>query len=162
MPHSTPSNRMLMIALAAILSYWVLPLFASGLTLQIAFNSLVFGVATSILITWGPATYIALRRRAWGENQSIVATFTVWSVVWLQRVYSIVFVTMDRPQWLMNSALPAFMAYLFGVAGVMFLIAPAATKDAPVSYYWRLAAAGIVGAVFAAASYYFQLAGLDR
>lgn len=165
MPNSATSNRMLMIALAAIASYWVLPVFATGLQLQIVFNSLVFGIATTILVTWGPATYYALRGRAWGENQNIVAVFVVWLVVWLQRLYSIIFVSLDRPWWLMNSALPAFMAYMFGMAGVLFLVAPASIKHADTeqkAYYWRLAIAGIFGAAGAAASYYLQLAGFDR
>ena len=162
MPHSSTSNRMLMLALAAIASYWVLPWFATGLQLQIVFNSLVFGVATMILVTWGPAAYYALRGRARAENQNIIAVYTVWSVVWLQRLYSITFVTLDRPDWLLNSALPAFMAYLFGMSGILFLAAPASIQHAPRSYYWRLAAATVFGALFGGVSYYFQMAGLDR
>lgn len=162
MPNSRRTNRMLLLAIAAVASYWVLPLFASGLTLQILFNSAVFGVATSILVTWGPAAVFALRRSATGENQNIVAVFAIWFVVWLQRVYSIAFVTLDRPWWLLNSAMPAFLAYLIGMAGVLFLIAPASTDDAPAPYRWRLALSGALGVAFAGFSYWLQSHGFDK
>lgn len=162
MPNSPKTNRMLMLALAAIASYWVLPIFITGTTLQVLFNSAVFGVATSILITWGPAAIYALRRGVTGENQSIVATFTLWSVVWLQRVYSITFVVLDRPWWLTNSAFPAFLAYLIGVTGILFLVAPIAVDDAKDRYRWRLVAALSLGFAFAAAAYYLQLHGFDQ
>ncbi len=151
-----------MLALAAFASYWVLPIFISGVTLQVIFNSAVFGIATSILITWGPATLYALRRGVTGENQSIVATFTLWLVVWLQRIYSITFVALDRPWWLMSSALPAFLAYLIGVTGILFLIAPIAVDDAQDRYRWRLVASLIFGFAFAASAYYLQLHGFDQ
>lgn len=162
MPNSRRNHRMLLLALLAVASYWVLPLFASGMALQTAFNSIVFGIATAILITWGPPALFALRRNATGENQNIIAVFTLWLVVWLQRLYSIAFVSLDRPWWLLNSALPAFMAYLFGVVGVLFLTAPAYVEDTPRSYYWQLAAASVLGAAAAVVAYYLQLHGFDE
>jgi len=162
MPHTRRTHRMLLLALLAMASYWVLPLFITGETLQVLFNSAVFGVSTAILVTWGPPAIFALRRSASGENQNILAVFMLWFIVWLQRVYSIVFVTLDRPGWLASSALPPFLAYLFGVVGVLMLTAPAYVEDAPRSYYWQLAVAGVLGAAAAATSYFLQLHGFDQ
>jgi hypothetical protein len=152
---------MLILTIAAISFYWLLSLFVLGFTLQIIANSVVFGIATAILLTWGPSLYYAMRGHASAPNMAIVSITTVWMVVWLQRVYSIVFIALERPWWLMNSAVPAFIAFLFGLSGLLVLIAPAFMKGAPRGGLWQLAIASGIGAVFAAGSYYLQISGFD-
>ena len=162
MPHSPPSYKMLIWSIVAVAFYWLLSAFVSGLALQITFNSVVFGLSTSILLTWTPAAFYAMRHGAKGENQNIIAIFTIWMVVWLQRLYSIAFVSFDRPQWLMDSALPAFLAYLFGMAGVLFLLAPAFVKDVPRAFYLQLTISLVFGVIAAGAAFYLQLMGFDQ
>lgn len=163
MPWGSSSNKMMRIYLYLGVFYWILPIFFTGVSLQIAFNSIVFGIATALLFTWGPSMYYALRGDTTAENQQIVATVTMWLIVWLQRLYSIIYVAMDRPEWLQKSVVPAFLAYMFGATGVILLIAPSFVKGVSVrEYYWQMGIAVACGVVFGMTSYYLQIVGLDQ
>lgn len=163
MPWGPPSNRMFRIFLYLGMFYWLLPVAFTGLQLQIFFNSIVFGIATALLLTWGSAFWYAMHGDATAENQQIVATVTMWLIVWLQRLYSIIFVTFGQPHWLQNSFFPAFLAYMFGVTGMFLLVAPMfVNTQGNRSTYWLVWTSLAVGAMFAGVSYYFQVSGLDQ
>lgn len=162
MPWGNETNRMFRIFLYLGMFYWVLPIFVAGLALQIVFNSAVFGISTALLITWGPALWYSLRGDASPENQQITATVTMWLIVWLQRLYSIIFVAMGHPAWMQLSAIPAFFAYMFGAMGVILLVAPSFMKGgATHSYNVQLGVAIVIGVVLGVVSYYLQIVGLD-
>jgi hypothetical protein len=147
-----------LISVAGIL-FWLLPLIFDGDSLQTTLNSIVFGIATTVLITWGPSVYYALRGNVTAENQHIIATVAVWIIVWTQRLYSIVYMTLDRPYWLASSAFPAFIAYMFGLTGVFIVVAPAMLKDADRSdYLWQTAVGIGCGVMAAVVSFVIQVA----
>ncbi len=158
MPYRTPTYRMMLLVLYAGAAFWILPLIFTGLQLQEAFNSIVFGIAAVVLVTWGPSAFFALRGGVNAENQHIVSTVAIWFIVWVQRLYAIVFVTLDRPTWLMLSAFPAFLTYMFGVMGVLVVVAPAFVKDANMKdYYFQLIAGLLVGTLLSGISYLVQI-----
>lgn len=139
MPHHNPTNRMFLLILCAGVLFWILPQFFTGDLLQEVFNSIVFGIATTVMVTWGPSAYYAMRGSVTAEHQHIVATVAVWFIVWIQRLYAIIFMVLDRPYWLLSSAFPAFVAYMFGITGVFIIVAPAMVKDASRNdYIWQV------------------------
>lgn len=158
MPNRTPTYKMMMLVLLAGAGFWLMPLIYTGLQLQEVFNSVVFGIATVVLVTWGPSVFFAMRGGINAENQHIVSTVAVWFIVWIQRLYAIIFVSLDRPTWLMISAFPAFLTYMFGVMGVLAVVAPAFVKDANMKdYYIQLIAGIILGVVLSGISYLVQV-----
>lgn len=159
MPYRNPTNRMFILISCAGIMFWLLPLFFSGDDLQTTINSIVFGIATTIMITWGPSAYYALRGNVTAEHQHIIATVAVWFIVWMQRLYAIIFVTLDRPYWLASSAFPAFVAYMFGLMGVFIIVAPAMVEDADKSdYLWQTAVGIGCGLLASVVSFIIQVA----
>lgn len=158
MPYRNPTYKMLMFVFYAGAAFWLLPIVFTGLQLQEVFNSLVFSIATVILMTWGSAAYYAFKGRMDPENQQIISTVAVWFIVWVQRLYAITFVALDRPTWLMVSALPAFLTYMFGVMGVLVIMAPAFMKDVNLrSYYAHLVVGIFIAAILFVISYAVQV-----
>jgi hypothetical protein len=158
MPYRNPTNKMLLLVMYAGVLFWVLPAFFTGDTLQEFFNSIVFGIASAVLVTWGASAYYALRGNITGVHQHIVATVAIWLIVWLQRLYSIVFLTMDRPYWMQISSFPAFITYMFGIMGVFVVVAPAfVDEETDQRDYVLQAAIGTgIGMVAAVVSYVIQ------
>lgn len=158
MPYRNPTNKMLLLVMYMGVLFWVLPFAFTGDQLQTAFNSIVFGISTTVLITWGPAAYYALRGNVTAEHQHIIATTAVWLIVWVQRIYAIVFMILDRPYWLLSSAFPAFVAYMFGMTGVFIVVAPALVKTEDRSDYIWMTTIGVgCGLLAAAVSYILQV-----
>ena len=158
MPYRNPTYKMLLFVFYAGAAFWFLPIIFTGLQLQELFNSLVFGIATVILITWGSAAYYAFRGRMDPENQQIISTVAVWFIVWIQRLYAIIYVALDRPGWLMISAFPAFLSYMFGVMGVLVVIAPMFMKNVDLkNYYVHLMLGTFIGVILFIVSYAVQI-----
>lgn len=158
MPYRSPTYKMLMLVFYAGIGFWLLPVIFTGFQLQELFNSLVFGIATVILVTWGASAVYSLKGGATAEHQQIISTVAVWFIVWVQRLYAIIFVALDRPTWLMISALPAFLTYMFGVMGILVIMAPAFMEEVNLKdYYINLAVGVVFGSILAFVSYLVQV-----
>lgn len=146
-----------LVACAGIM-FWFFPFFFTGDQLQTAVNAAVFGVSIAVMTTWGSAAYYALRGDITAEHQHIVATVAIWFIVCVQRVYSMTFMMLDRPYWMLSSAIPAFVAYMFGLTGICLVIAPYYLKNVDkTGYKKQIARGGFFGVFAAAASYLVQL-----
>lgn len=144
-------NRAVVFAVLAFLGYWIASMFVPALILRDVFNSLAFGTAIIITVTWGPAAFRAMRESAdTGEWQLVLAIFLVWVVVAIQRVYVIVFNAYGRPEAWADSAISGFWPYSFLISGLLFLSAPGVDGDKFKSNaVWAIVAAVGIGALVA-------------
>lgn len=118
-------NRAAIFAVLALVFYGIVAAFLPPLILREVFNSLAWGGALIITITWLPAAWKAVRENAdSGEWQLILAIFIVWAVVTMQRTYVIAFNWMGRPDGWANSAVAGFWPYSYMIAAMLFLSAP--------------------------------------
>jgi len=150
MIRSLTPNRAVVFAVAAFLAYWIASMFVPPLVLRDIFNSLAFGTAVIITITWGPSAYRAVKQNAdSGEWQLILAIFLVWFVVLCQRIYVILFNWAGRPEEWAVSSVSGFWPYSYMIAGLLFLSAPGVKGDSFESRaLWAIiAAVGIGGLV---------------
>lgn len=158
MPYRNPTNKMLILITYSGVLFWLFPMFLNGDMLQMIVNSLLLMIATIVLVTWGSSAYYALRGNVTAVHQHIIATVFVWLIVWVQRIYAIIFVVMDRPHWLSISAFPAFIAYMFGVTGIFVVVAPALLDGANQKEYVKQIAVGtILGMILAIVSFVIQI-----
>lgn len=148
---SLTPNRAIVFAVTAFLAYWIASMFVPALILRDVFNSLAFGTAIIITITWAPSAFRAVKEGAdSGEWQLILAIFIVWSVVLCQRTYIIVFNAYDRPDAWSASAISGFWPYSYMIAGLLFLSAPGVNGDRiETRAIWAIVAAVAVGSLIA-------------
>ena len=147
---ATP-NRAIMFAVGAFVAYWIAAMFVPPMVLRDIFNSLAFGTAIIITITWMPSALRAVRENIdTGEWQLIMAIFLVWFIVMCQRVYIIVFNWFGRPESWSDSPISGFWPYSFMIAGLLFLSAPGVEGSALRSQaIWSMVAAVAVGSMIA-------------
>jgi len=158
MPYRTRTDKMLILILFSGVLFWLLPIFIGNDVLQKVINSAVFGIATTVLVTWGSSAYYAIRGNVTAENQHIIATVAVWFIVWVQRLYAMIFLYMDRPMWMQISAFPAFVTYMFGITGIFIIIAPAMIESVDKREYIIQTVVGVgLGTIAAVVSLVIQL-----
>ena len=151
MIRSLTPNRAIVFAVVAFLAYWIASMFVPALVLRDVFNSLAFGTAIIITITWAPSAFRAVKEGAdSGEWQLILAIFIVWFVVLCQRTYVIVFNAYDRPEAWTTSAISGFWPYSYMIAGLLFLSAPGVNGDRiETRAIWAIVAAVAIGSLIA-------------
>lgn len=151
MVRSLTPNRAVVFAVLSFIAYWIAAMFVPPLVLRDVFNSLAFGAAIIITITWGPSAYRAVKENAdTGEWQLVLAIFMVWFVVLCQRVYVILYNWYDRPDAWANSAISGFWPYSYALAGLLFLSAPGVKGDGIESKaIWTIIAAVALGSLVA-------------
>ena len=144
-------NRAVVIAVLAPLAYWLASFVVPAHLLRDIFNSLAFGTAIIITLTWAPSALRALRENAdTGEWQLILAISVLWFVVMCQRSYVIAFNWMGRPDSWSDSALAGFWPYSYALAGLLFLSAPGVEGDGLRSRaLWAMIAAVAIGSLLA-------------
>lgn len=144
-------NRVLLLAVAAFVFYWILALFFPGPVLRDVFNSLRLSAAIILTITWAKPAWTAAREEARsGEWQLVVAIFFLWFVVTLLGAYSIVFNWYGRPASWAESAIAGFFPYSFLIAAVLFIVAPGVHSDGVGSKtVWTLILGTAIGAFIA-------------
>jgi len=144
-------NRAVVFAVLSFVMYWIASIFIDPMILRDVFNSLAFGAAIIITMTWGPSALRALRDDADnGEWQLILAVFLIWFVVLCQRVYVIAFNWNDRPELWSNSAISGFWPYSFTLAGMLFIAAPGVRSNGiEVRAIWSIVAAVAIGSLIA-------------
>lgn len=151
MIRSLTPNRAVVFAVVAFMMYWIASIFIPPLILRDVFNSLAFGTAIIITITWAPSAIRAVKENAdSGEWQLILAIFIVWAVVLCQRIYIILFNAYGRPDAWATSALAGFWPYSYMIAGLLFLSAPGVRGDRIESRaIWAIVAAVAMGSLIA-------------
>jgi hypothetical protein len=151
MIRSLTPNKAVVFAVIAFIGYWISSMFVPPLVLRDVFNSLAFGTAVIITITWGPSAFRAVKENAdSGEWQLILAIFIVWAVVLFQRTYVIIFNWFDRPDDWANSAISGFFPYSYVCAGLLFLAAPGVQSGKfQTQAVWAIVAAVGIGALVA-------------
>ena len=125
-------------------------------------DSLVLGVAAGMTWTWRAAAFRAIRRGGGsGADKIILAVWTAWTTLLVQRAYVLTLSVMGRPQWLLDSPVPGLVATLIFLAGMYGLTAPATgTEDLPKREQLHLIVGWfITGAVGGGAIVYFLLTG---
>lgn len=144
-------NRAVLVAVGAFVLYWIMAMFVPALILRDVFNSLAFGAAFMIVLTWFPGAAKALQGEgSTGERQLVLAIFLVWLVVLLQRIYVITFNWMGRPEAWAESALAGFFPYSYVIGGLLFLSAPGVHGGGlERRAFWSIVAAVGVGSLMA-------------
>lgn len=123
-------NRAVAFAVAAVVLYCVLALFVPPMALRDVFNSLAFGTAVVIVLTWLPSALKAMREGVdSAEWQLIVAIFLLWLIVAVQRIYAMAFNWAGRPDSWADSAITGFFPYSYMFAGLLFLSAPGIVEE---------------------------------
>jgi hypothetical protein len=149
-------NRAVVFAVLAPIAYAILAMFVPGIVLRDVFNSLAFGAAVIIVLTWAPSAYKAVRDGAdTGEWQLILAIFVVWFVTMCQRIYVIAFNWAGRPESWVDSPVSGFWPYSYMFAGLLFLAAPGArSKGIRPQALWAIIAAVALGSFVAGALFW--------
>lgn len=118
-------NRVVVLGVTAVVAYWTTALFLPGYLLRDIFNSLAFGAAMVITLTWMSAAARAVRHGGErGEWRLILGIFLLWSIVALQRSYAIVYNLYDRPESWADSAVTGFWPFMYAISGWLFLSSP--------------------------------------
>lgn len=153
-PHVSP-NRVVGVAIALFVFYWILALFVPANILRDVFNSLAFGTQLLVVLTWSRSAYRAVRYDAHdGAWLLILAVFYICLIALLQRVYAISINSMsyeDAEIW-RDSAIAGFFPYSYMIAGALFLISPGVrTEGIKQKAWWTLFIAGCIGSFVAGA-----------
>lgn len=144
-------NRVVVFAVGAFVAYWVAALFVPADVLRDFFNSLAFGTAVIITLTWlRPALKAVSEGADSGEWQLIIAIFLLWFVVVLQRGYVITYNLAGRPDAWSDSAISGFWPYSYMISGLLFLSAPGVQNDKMTKRsIWSIEAAVGIGCLLA-------------
>ena len=144
-------NKAVVFAVSAFVAYWLVAMFVPGPVLREVFNSLSFGAAIIISITWFSAARRAMREGAdTGEWQLVLAIFLLFFVLAISRLYAILFNYMDRPDSWAHSPISGFWSYSYLICALLFLSAPGKTKEGlRSSTIWSLLAAFSIGSLIA-------------
>jgi len=118
-------NKAIVYAVDAFIIYWILALFIPAFILRDVFNSISFGCAVIITITWLPAAFQAVKNEAKsGEWQLILGITVLWFTVMVQRLYAIAYNYMGQPESWLHSPITGFWPYCYMACGLLFLMAP--------------------------------------
>lgn len=111
-------------ATCAICLFWFLDIFLAHDKMIEISSSLVLGVTFAVLLRWFSEASRAMRTGRGGSDFLIVAVFSTMAILFTHRVYVIVLTVYDRPEFLLNSPVSAFLVWMLAWACTMFLIAP--------------------------------------
>lgn len=140
-------NKILALIIFAPIFYYLLTFFVSGKDLRDVFNSLSFGTALTIWVTWLWAFIEAVRHGGReGKWRLILGLCLTMQTVMVSRAYSALFNYYGRPESWSEGPFPGFMSFSYFLAGVLILSATAEEKDTPfISYLPLLVGVGIGG-----------------
>jgi hypothetical protein len=81
---------------------------------------------------WGPAAVrVALSGAKTRESWGIIAVVGLLFSLAVQRVYSVVFINFDRPEWLTTLHISPFITYMMMIAVVLFISATTFPGEKP-------------------------------
>lgn len=144
-------NRVVVFSVVAFILYWILALFTPSVVLRDVFNSLAFGAQVIVVLTWGPAAWKAVKENAeTGEWLLILAIFYICFVAMCQRLYTILFNFIGRPESWSDSAVTGFWPYSYMIAGLLFLMSPEVKPSGiRIQAWWSVFAAVGIGGLLA-------------
>lgn len=158
-PEFVKLHTMGWLAVAGLVIYLMLALLVPGGSLQDMSASLNLGVSVAVVFSWAPAAYYAIRRRAVGKNQLIIAVFTMFLVFVIVRAYNVAYVAAGRPDGWPNATIIGLFGYLVFLSGALFLVAPANIGDPETDDYRQLKWAILIGIVTGGLAYWAQITG---
>lgn len=120
-------NQALLFTVAGPAIFWVLAIFVDAEILRTIFNSLALGVFALVTFLWFRPMLWELRAHAEERNAGawmiVLGVFYMSFTLFWQRAYSIVSLALDRPSWLLDSALAAFVPFSLMWGGFLFVMA---------------------------------------
>lgn len=125
-------------------------------------DSLVLGVAAGMSWTWTRAARRALvKSEPDGSDKIVLTIWLAWTVLLVQRVYTLSVNALDRPDWLTASLAPQLIATAIFLAGYYGLTAQSEqARDLPRRQYITVMSGWFVaGIVTGAAAVYLLIAG---
>lgn len=111
-------------ALVAVLMFWVGNEIIPPSYMTEISSSLVLGVAFAVLVRWFRDAAQAMRHGRAGSDFLIVAVFSIVSIIFFQRVWVTLLRYNDRPDWMVNSPISAFVAWMLAWSCTLALVAP--------------------------------------
>jgi len=141
------ANIAFWIAVGGILSFGILYYILRTDITSIVASSLSLGVALMLIITWAPACYSAVKRGS-REGRDLLRMgiwFTALGVL-LSRIYVIIYVVLDRPDWLLYTPFNSIGVWTYIWGAGMILLAPGTTEGViPMTNFWIIAFAIAIG-----------------
>lgn len=115
-------------ALFAVMSFQIFNQIISHDGMLELSSSLVLAFSFAVLVRWGRDAMASLRDGREGTDFLVVGVFALVLIVFFQRVWVIALRAHDRAEWLVNSPISAFIAWMLAWACTMVLIAPDAAN----------------------------------
>jgi hypothetical protein len=107
-----------------VVSFWVLNTFVSLSDLTNLSYALVLGISFAVLLRWARDAAIALREGREGYDFLIFGVFSIALVIFLQRVWVVAISVYNRPPWLVETPVRAFIPWMLAWSCSLVLIAP--------------------------------------
>lgn len=111
-------------ALFAVLAFWALNEIIPASYMTEISSSLVLGVAFAVLVRWFKDAAQSMRHGRAGSDFLIVAVFSIVTIIFLQRVWVVALRYADRPDWMVDSPIGAFVAWMMAWSCTLVLVAP--------------------------------------
>lgn len=124
----TPYRAIVFTILAPLL-YWVIVPFLDPQTIRNIMNPIAAALALVISITWLPSVLHSVRYQRPGWTL-ILGTFVIWTIVWVNRIYVVIFNYMGQPESWNDAAISGFWPYSYIAAGLLFLVAASDDEEA--------------------------------
>ena len=145
-------NRALAFMIFGVIAFSALLVISDPIILQEIFNHLSLGVTLLVAVTWGGPAYKAIwedRDKNAGEWMVVVAIFLSALTLSMNRLIAIVSYYLDRPAWLLDGAITAFIPYSITVTYSLLLIAPGMVPASGRTHLVHLGLAGLIGGLAA-------------
>lgn len=144
-------------AIGAIVSFWAIQAMIPLDKMAEISSSLVLGIAFAVLLRWSKDFIYAMRDGNTGADFLIIGVYSMACMIFLQRIWVIALRIYDRPDWLVNTPISSFIAWMMAWSVALALVAPDA-QNGQISNRSRiligvaLFVAGLVSGVSIAAS----------
>lgn len=111
-------------ALFAVVSFWIINEFLSQSNMTEVSSALVLGVSLAVLVRWFRDAARSMRLGRAGSDFLIVAVFSIVAIVFFQRIWVMALRYLERPDWLVNSPISSFVAWMLAWSCTLALVAP--------------------------------------
>lgn len=111
-------------ALIAVVLFWFLNAVLPAAYMTEISSSLVLGVAFAVMVRWFNEAGQAMRHGRAGADFLIVAVFSIVGIIFFQRIWVVLLRYNDRPEWMVNSPISAFVAWMMAWSCTLALLAP--------------------------------------